>query len=184
MSKKVTPYYEKYPEWKQKWLSLPASRRDSILQDFLQRIPSDKWDIVLEDASAPACTDGCCLCDDPTQACETLTRRRTLEKEGLRDEWGRYMGDPMFGEKENPLEGHISSRTRDVNGFDFQHGHTNSPIVEDLSMPTAAQGIELHGSDYLVLSDGRHGPRKFRNKAEKVEYLIKTGHREKKSFTH
>lgn len=71
----------------------------------------------------------------------------------------------------------------DPNHFDLKHGQKDSPIVEDLGLGTVEEGKVLWGKDYLVLPDGRHGPRKFRSHAEKVQYLHLTGHRERGSYT-
>ena len=171
------------PTWKQLYLEVPLIRREFLDEDFLTCIPEEWWDDVVKDISAPChCFTGFCVCE--TEPCENIDRRNKLEENDVRDKWGRYLGNPEFGVYSYSLEGFVPSSHGDVNSHDCEHGHTDSPIVEDLSMPSVSEGIEAWGADYLVMPDGRHGPRKFRNRRDKVRYMQITGHREKGSYLH
>ena len=184
----MTKYEDKYPEWKKLWLKIPPLRRAILSSNFLCALPEERWADIVANACSPACSERSCMCFEESgvqlPTCETLPRRHMLLREGLIDEWGQYKGCPGFGSNPDPLEGFTYSTHKDVNAYDYDHGEKDTPIVEDLGLPTVMEGIAHHGDKYLVLPDGRHGPQKFSSRAEKLEYLKKTGHREKRSFTH
>jgi hypothetical protein len=108
------------------------------------------------------------------------------KSEGWNSRWVKTgMGRWLLVRDDDPEEPRMRARAdrgHDVNAHDIDHGLRDSPIVEDLGMPTVQEGREAWGADYVVLPDGRHGPKKFRSKAEKLRYMRLTGHVERGSF--
>jgi len=112
---------------------------------------------------------------------------KKLLEAGVIDEYGQDIWHDAANMGDDPMKrlpARIHGISEGVNAYDMHRlNDPHNPIVADLGMPSVEQGKAVWGDRYLVLPNGDHGPANFRTRAEKLEYMKKTGHRETKSYT-
>ena len=136
-------------------------------EDFLLEHPEEHWETIINHMSAGAMAD-----DGP------------LLKAGIMDKEGRYIGDPEFGLPLDLMKGSRRAFHGSAVDHEWHHGAKDSPIVENLGMPTPEEGRRIWGGDYKVLPNGSHGPskRSIARRQDKVRYLRASGHVEMGDF--
>lgn len=151
------------------WATIPAERRVLNTHRVLRYLPEAHWADIAEDWGNP----------------ENTPARQRLVAAGIRDEWGQYAGEWNFGQPPHTASGHRIAMAGGSVDQENDHGRRNCPIVLDLATPTFEEGVQTWGKDYVMLSDGSHGPTKssLGNRKSKLRYMRLTGHAENKSYT-